>query len=75
MCLKKKSVETILLLQEVFGNEFFGVSTIKRGHKMFLDAGEFVEFEPQGGNPNPVCSVMNINIIATTIEKDCHQSV
>ncbi len=37
MCLKKNTVETILLLQEVFQNEVLGVSTVKRWHKMFLD--------------------------------------
>ncbi len=35
MCLKKDTVETILLLREMFRNEVSGVSTIKMWHKMF----------------------------------------
>ncbi len=47
---KEKSVETIFLLQEMFGNEVFGVSTIKKWHKMFPDSRELVEFKLWSGN-------------------------
>ncbi len=46
MGLKENTVETILLLQEAFGNKVSGVSMIKRWHKMFRDDKKLVEFKP-----------------------------
>ncbi len=51
--LKKNTGETILLLQEAFGNEVLRLLTIKRRHKMFLDGRESVEFELRCGKLKP----------------------
>ncbi len=58
--LKKNTVEIILLLQEVIGNELLVVSTIKRWHKMFLNGKKLVAIESRGGGPKTKCMVMNI---------------
>ncbi len=50
-------------MQEAFGNEVLGVSVIKRCHKMFLDSRELAQFEPHGGKPT------NINTVVTAIKK------
>ncbi len=42
---------------------------------MFLDRRESTEFKSLGGKWKTVCTVVNINTVATTIEKDHHQSV
>ncbi len=62
-------------MQKVLGNEVLEVLTIKRWCKMFLDGRELVEFEPQGAKLETMCTVTNINSVATTIEEDNHQSV
>ncbi len=68
---KKHTEETILLLQEAFGNEVLGVSTIKKCHEMFLGA----EFEPRGGKPKTVGPITNISTVTTAIEDNHHQLV
>ncbi len=75
MHLNKNTSEIILWLQEVIENEVLGMSTIQSWHKMFLDRKELAEFELQEGKSKTVCTMMNINIIATAIEGDPHQSV
>ncbi len=72
--LKKNTMETILLLQDVFGNEILGILMIKRWHKMFLDGRELVEFELWGGKPKNVCTVTNISTVANAIKDKCYQS-
>ncbi len=42
---------------------------------MSLNGRELVELKPQGEKLEAMCTVINIYTIATTIEKDCYQSV
>ncbi len=74
-CLKKNTVETILLLQKTIENEVLGVSTIKSWHKVSLDDRKLVKFKLQSGKLKTVHAMMNINTVATVNEQDCHQSL
>ncbi len=73
--LKKMPSETTVWLKEAFGKETLGDSMIRRGYKAFIDRQESAEFKPQGGAPQTVVTVTNINTNAAVVEEDCHLTV
>ncbi len=48
---------------------------IRWRHKAFVDICESAEFEPQGGVPQTVVTMIDINTVATVIEEDWHLTI